>query len=957
MIRIFVLFLVLKLIPSLLLYSGNQSFEEDSIRARSIYYKARSLAKKNLFGEAIDSFKLSLSIRKKTFGENHFYVGSTLSAIGINYKNLGRFDQAIEYYEKAEKVYLSQGDKYMNYVSNVYNNIGNVYESKLNYSTAMEYYNRAVDIKMQEDEVDLYYVADIKYNIADIYQKMGEYEKAIEIIDNNHEHAFADTKLSFLDLKSVIYYKLNMPKTADEYYLKAIEYAHYLTKHDILHEIDVAFEYLNYASFLISVDQMEKALETLEKAHSIITLTQQNEGTDLAQYYSVMGDYYRSMKVESKELHAFKKQKNEYLSNAIKSYKNGLDALNFEFSISPDTIQSAESSLSLVQSLTFLKTIADVYIQLADIYDIAEESNYITNLNIALDYYDVTSHLIQQARKEISSDESKIQLAELEQSTFHKMIQAAYKAFEVNPNQEILNFAFENAERIKASSVFDRLSDEFAKNELIPDSLIEKERMLNSYITTYQENLRYLEDDEEAVAEEIEKTTAKIFELKKQREELNQYLETNYPNYYELKYSDNLLGVSNIQKKLKNNEVLIEYVLNENDSITELYAFLITKDELQFIQPKIDGTFIQAVQSTFQFMSNPRYMFTKNEDSKLFCVSSYLLYQKLIMPFENQIRDKKILIIPDGKLNYVAFDALIEELPDTSSSINFADLKYLIRKNTINYSYSANLLYGFKESKASVNNDVLAFAPDYSSTDTIEFNNTRMALMPLPGIIEEVDIISREIKKTKKFVEDEATEINFREHSEEFDILHLAMHAFIDDNNPAFSRLAFTQNGDRNETNENNGWLNTADIYNLDLNARLTVLSACNTGSGTLRKGEGVMSLARGFLYAGCPSIVMTLWEVDDRAGTEIMGSFYRKLKKGRSIDESLRMAKLDYLENANPRTAHPHFWLGYVSIGDSSPIFRSYDYYFFGLLIVALIAVTIDQLVRAGKSRKKRTE
>ena len=108
------------------------------------------------------------------------------------------------------------------------------------------------------------------------------------------------------------------------------------------------------------------------------------------------------------------------------------------------------------------------------------------------------------------------------------------------------------------------------------------------------------------------------------------------------------------------------------------------------------------------------------------------------------------------------------------------------------------------------------------------------------------------------------------------------MHAFIDDSQPAYSRLAFFQND--NEDAENNGWLNTADIYNLDLNARLTVLSACNTGSGKLRKGEGVMSLARGFLYAGCPSIVMTLWEVEDNAGTKIMESFYKNLEKGEQL-------------------------------------------------------------------------
>ena len=115
------------------------------------------------------------------------------------------------------------------------------------------------------------------------------------------------------------------------------------------------------------------------------------------------------------------------------------------------------------------------------------------------------------------------------------------------------------------------------------------------------------------------------------------------------------------------------------------------------------------------------------------------------------------------------------------------------------------------------------------------------------------------------------------------------------------------------------------------------------------------MSLARGFLYAGCPSIVMTLWEAEDNAGTKIMSSFYKFLKKGKAKDEALRMAKLEYLSEANPRLAHPHYWLGYVSIGDNSPLYRSYDFYFFSLLILAFIGIATEQILRIKKARKKR--
>jgi len=132
-------------------------------------------------------------------------------------------------------------------------------------------------------------------------------------------------------------------------------------------------------------------------------------------------------------------------------------------------------------------------------------------------------------------------------------------------------------------------------------------------------------------------------------------------------------------------------------------------------------------------------------------------------------------------------------------------------------------------------------------------------------------------------------------------------------------------------------------------------LSACNTGTGQLKKGEGIMSLARGFLYAGCPTIIMSLWEVEDESGTEIMTSFYRNLKKGKSKDESLRLAKLDYLESVNSRRAHPHYWLGFVIIGDNKPLFNSYDFYFFIVLILTILGIGIDQVMRIKKARKKR--
>ncbi len=798
----------------------------------------------------------------------------------------------------------------------------------------------------KENEQD---IADFYYNIAEIHYKLRNYNDALEIITNQYPSAYSDTKLYLLSLKAAIYQELNNYEKAYVSYQNSINYAkNYYSDQDL----NLVFEYINFADFLIKSNNIQEAQKILNIGNNIFEKNNINSGVVFSLFLKTQGYLFENIIVETKNIDDFRQQKSLNLLEAIKYYKKGLGALGLDSVRVTDVSATIENTTSLTQSLELLKLIADTYTQISDIYANTTNTKRKESVEQGLEYYEFTSNLIQQARKEIYSDESKIQLNELEEATFAKIIQTAYKALEIKTNPQILEFAFTTAERMKASSVFDRLSAQLAQeNSLIPDSLTELERTLNFQITSQNEKLYNLRNAGIPDNEEIADADSTLFQLKKEREELILFLENNYSDYYDLKYADGTITAKQVQQKLKSNEVTIEYVLNETDSLPELYAFFISKEKIIFQKIDIDSLFIKNVEESFRFMSNPAYLFTRNDNTKKFSVAAYSLYTKLIEPFSDQIQNKKITIIPDGKLNYLPFDALLTEMPDTSDVIKFNLLPYLIKRNSINYAYSANLLYKFNNTQKKAKNRLLAFAPKYN-TDTVVFENERLILTQLPGVQREVDLIASEIN-VDLFRNDNATEENFRKYSKDYDILHLAMHAFINDSLPAFSRFAFAQNNDNQP--QKDGWLNTADIYNLDINARLTVLSACNTGSGNLRKGEGVMSLARGFLYAGCPTIVMTLWEVEDNAGTKIMSSFYQNLKKGRSTDEALRLAKLNYLENANPRMAHPHYWLGYVSIGSATPLFRSYDYYFFGLLVLAFAGITIDQFIRLKKARKKR--
>ena len=945
------LIICLLLIPQFNVSGQEKNFVSDSIKADILYQKGRAFSRNQNYAEAIKAYLQSLQIRNKINNGDFISLARSYYALAIVYKNIESYNQAIRYSQLAELNYIKAYGKNASGLALIYNNLGNVYKKKLNYKEALKYFNQTINIYKSQDEINKTQIEGVYYSIADVYYLMDKNNEAIQIALEHLNNANNNDKLFYYELLAATYQDLKMNDEAIHYFQKAIELSSQLFPEE--KSYDVAFEYLNYAGFLGAIGETNKALKTINKAKPIIFSNGNKKGYFASLYFKNLGIIAENKHIESQNLDIFKLQNNKNLLEAIEYYKKALEALNFPADISSETSLDSLHNISNTQCIDLLQLIGNKYINISSIYEGDNPNKYIDNIYLALNYYKTASSFVQKLRKEISGDDNKITLASLQQSTFTEVVKTAYLAYKSDNNFGNLNLAFINAERLKSGSIFDKLEETMAKdNSLIPDSLLSLEDYINRNITSYNEKLFDERNRINPDSSLIDSLKAVLNDFDQQRLDLNNYLENNYSDYYELKYSSSLFNVDDIQHQLKNDEVIIEYVLNETDTLPELYSILIEPNNAKFIKQNIDSQFIKSIESAFHFMSTPKYMYTTNEDAKAYCRNSYDLYQKLIKPYENEIRDKKIIIVPDGKLNYIAFDALIDEMPDTTKNIRFNNLNYLIKKNCINYTYSANLLYKFDDLSRKANKSVLAFAPEYQ-TDTFTFENQKMVLMPLPGVKKEVDNISHEVK-TKVFEGKDATEINFRKNVENYDILHLAMHAFINDSLPAFSRLAFTQNTGKQP--DDDGWLNTADIYNLNLNARLTVLSACNTGTGKLQKGEGVMSLARGFLYAGCPSIIMTLWEAEDNSGTKIMSSFYKYLKKGKPKDEALRLAKLDYINNANPRLAHPHYWLSYVTIGNSTPLYRSYDFYFFGLLILAFIGITTEQILRIKKARKKRT-
>jgi CHAT domain-containing protein len=397
---------------------------------------------------------------------------------------------------------------------------------------------------------------------------------------------------------------------------------------------------------------------------------------------------------------------------------------------------------------------------------------------------------------------------------------------------------------------------------------------------------------------------------------------------------------------MRSNEMLVEYVLGQDS----LYAFRIEKQRAGLFTSPVDSTLPQKIMELRNFLSNRNFSNHGTNNFNEYQTLAHGLHKKLVAPLD-LTKGKKLTIIPDDVLSYIPFEVLVTK-KQSFNGIQYGELAYLMRDHQIGYSYSAKVLYNQTESKDKEGNKLAAFAPTYENMETVtEFESPtrqqyREKLYPLKGIKKEARRIT-EIIRGDIYSDYEATEKRFKETSSQYDILHLAMHTLVNDQNPMYSKMAFTQQGNSGE----DGFLNTYEIYSMNLDSRMAVLSSCNTGTGKLEKGEGVISLARGFKYAGCPSIVMTMWPVEDNSSIRLMEYFYRAIAKGKSKDEALREAKLKFLDNADPLHAHPYFWAGYILIGDQSALYTPSWIWWAG---AGSVVVMVALLLLIRRKRKK---
>jgi CHAT domain-containing protein len=925
----------------------------DSISASNFHKAGIKALEDGDFEKALVNFKNVYQIRERIYGNLSNKLAPPLINIGIAYKNLGNIDRAIEFYKKVENLCSKDELTNIQVLAISYANLSVAFKTIGDYNQALLYQKNAYRILKNDSVKFSRNFQDSKYNIADIQLKMGLNKEVIVFSKANLKNVRLELKPRLFDLIALAYFNLGKFDLSETNYLNSIN-SWIQLKGD--NHIELISEYIAYSTFLLSLKKYKDAFLYINKASEIIQLKKiEEKSTTNSDVLASFGDYYYLLNSEAGQIDDFRRKQKENLNTAIQYYQKSIIALVDSFQVT-DPLKNPSLKNNIISDIQLVDVInkkARALEKLAEIFHSEfnnkdAEKYYAASLNAL----SVVMELIHRLQIGFENEDSKLFLSQNQQSTFFEAISISHKLFLLTKDQKYVRDAFVFSEKSKSSNLLASIKDVKAKEfGGIPDSLLKKESVLKNSINTYNSKLFEESNSAKPDTQKVNLYSSKIFKYNEEYSRLIESFEKSYPQYYALKYENKVIGAEQVQSKLNKRQALIEYYLKEPENISstgELYIFTVTSDSISFTKEAIDQEFVHRIQTLHDFLISPNYLDTKRKDYVSYSLAAYGLYKKLLMPVARKLEGKSLTIIPHDKLSYIPFDALLSEMPDTAQ-MNFRDLKYVIRDYSINYGYSATLLYDSSPPRKTFKK-LLIFSPEYNPQvprKDLETGNSYY-LSSLPGANAEIKAISNVVSSVS-FVGKNAQESEFKKNANNFDILHLAMHTIINDSLPMLSKLVFSN---PEISSSDDGYLNAYEVYNMKLNARLAVLSACETGSGKLQGGEGVMSMARGFIYAGCPSVVMTLWQVEDKSGVKIMSDFYRYLSKGKRKDVALRMAKLNHLENSDPLTAHPHFWLGYVSIGNADALYTSKDVYFVAFLFIALLLLFADYHFRRKRTK-----
>lgn len=375
------------------------------------------------------------------------------------------------------------------------------------------------------------------------------------------------------------------------------------------------------------------------------------------------------------------------------------------------------------------------------------------------------------------------------------------------------------------------------------------------------------------------------------------------------------------QERSRNPQALVEYLTGDSS----LYVFYITEKDFRILQ--LPGTYFIPAEDGSGAYQQVRYAYSREkldeEVRKLrasilkqnkpeYVQAAQSVYRTVLQPLERYLkldRISQLILVPDGSLLYVPFEALLTHKPDSEE---WRSMPYLLTSYRVSYTYNYNLV-GDVGTGTTGKRSLLALAPVFAEADQqTQFGGKIVA--PLPASEKELNAIAELFRASGRDdysvyigVEARKTRIKGGEASQ-YRMLHMATHGFVYPEDPVRSGvLLYPDKGEE-------GMLYSGELAGLNLDADLVVLSACETGLGKIRKGEGIIGLTRGFLFAGARNVVVTLWPVADESTSRLMTEFYRTiLQKNASFPTALSEAKMLLIRQGD--FAAPFYWAPFILV------------------------------------------
>jgi len=843
----------------------------------------------------------------------NYHMAKTQSNISSVYSLLGKSAEALKYNEKAIKNYISfiksdtnAKDFYREeaklFLFMTIENYADDFSSQGNFKKAKDLIEYVKEQKLKYYPPNDSELGFTNLQLGNIYLKLKDYKEAELLFDEAFEIYNNETQKNYLRLADVYYYKgivndhYNIVDKAKIYYRKSKDYYENIFGNG--YDAFYLNAMLTYSNFYSKNGETDKAIEMTTKAYNYVVKNQgQETNLESSQLLNLANIHYNSKNYSDAS---------EYINKA-------LQILNPSKNKQSDQINILTTSFKKPMALLLKSKIA---LQLSKQKDSVFLKEHYLDLKKAIS-------ILEMQKTIVTEDQNVSIILEDNNEVFEFSKQIALLLYDETKNpkylKELLGF-HESKLYNKIRQQLNVKANFSSKN--IPDSILEQERLLKAELSSSLNSEGGLET------------------FIKTNERWSDFIETlklNYPKYYALRYASISKSLSVFDTNFKEDTTVIRYVFINK----KLCAFVIEKNKIEIYN--LDTTKLSEA-----FITKEK----ENTISKNSFESNHNLYTILWQPFANTITNKNIIIVPDAELFNLSFEVL------TDSKVNsFKELaeKSLLRKHRISYNYSLLLINKNKTPKFFENNFV-AFTPEFNEKmksnymvaikDSVLLDKTYLTLLPQPFTVDLAKEYSK-LFKGNSFINEKASKQIFTEQAKEHKIIHIGTHAESNNVSPELSRLIFAKNLDDSDNTDNNS-LYTYEIYNHDLSSNLAILTACETGKPTFQAGEGMISLAHAFNYAGSESILTSLWKIDEQSSAIIINNFYGHLRRGLSKDEALQRAKLDYIATAEGRTMSPQYWAGLVLIGDTAPInLQDNSNLIFWLVFTTVFLILITVIVR----------